>query len=143
MKIIIYTKSQQKRDLIQRFSGLYADLLKIKNRSATVNVALRRDVNSEHDADGLTLSIGRDIFIYIQSTLSYGDTARVLAHEMVHVKQHLLGQLTHKTKNGKCQTYWRGKLNKNKYLEQPWEVAAYSQESMLMHRAMQLISKGK
>lgn len=141
MEITVYTKSQQKRQLLVRFSEIYADLLKIKGRSARLNIALRRDVNSEHDADGLTLSIGRDVFIYIQSTLNLGEMARVLAHEMVHAKQHLLGQLTHKTKNGKCQTFWMGKLNKNAYLDQPWEIAAYTQESMLLHRALKIIVK--
>lgn len=141
MDITIHSKSQRKRELIATFADIYSDLLKIKNKSATVNVALRRDVNSEHDADGLTLSMGKDIFIYIQSTLNLADTARVLAHEMVHAKQHLLGQLSHKTKNGKCHTYWMGRLNKNNYLEQPWEIAAYTQESMLMHKAMKIIFK--
>jgi hypothetical protein len=141
MEITVYTKSQQKRELIQRLFGIYADLLKIKHRTASVNIALRRDVNSEHEADGLTLSIDRDIFIFIQSTLSFGDTARVLAHEMVHTKQHLLGQLVHREKNGKCQTYWMGRLCKKEYLDQPWEIAAYSQESMLLHRALHIINE--
>lgn len=141
MDITVYTRSQQKRQLLESIAPIYAGLLKIEKRAAQVNVALRRDVNSEHDADGLTLSVGKDIFIFIQSTLSFGETARVLAHEMVHAKQHLLGQLTHRVKNGKCQTYWMGRLNKKSYLEQPWEIAAYSQESMLLHKAMKLIIK--
>ncbi len=142
MQIEIHTRSATKRRFIESFANVYAKLLKIENRPGTVIIATRRDVTSEHEAQGLTLGIGKEIFIYIQSTLGPGDMARVLAHEMVHAKQHLLGQIKHKVHRGKTQTYWMGKLNKKDYLNQPWEVAAYSQESMLMHKAIQVITKG-
>lgn len=141
MEFTIHTRSSKKRQYLQRFAEVYAKLLNIDNKTSIVNIALRKDVNIEHDADGLTLGLGREVFIYIQSTLSDGETARVLAHEMVHAKQHLLGQLSHRTKNGKCYTYWMGKINKSSYLDQPWEIAAYRQESMLLHRALNIIFK--
>ncbi len=142
MQIEIHSRSENKRRFLESFAKVYAKLLKIENRPGTVIIATRRDVTSEHEAQGLTLGVGKEIFIYIQSTLGPGDLARVLAHEMVHAKQHLLGQIKHKVHRGKTQTYWMGKLNKKDYLNQPWEVAAYSQESMLMHKAIQVITKG-
>ena len=142
MQIEIHSRSENKRRFLESFAKVYAKLLKIENRPGTVIIATRRDVTSEHEAQGWTLGVGKEIFIYIQSTLGPGDLARVLAHEMVHAKQHLLGQIKHKVHRGKTQTYWMGKLNKKDYLNQPWEVAAYSQESMLMHKAIQVITKG-
>ena len=118
-------------------------MLKINNRKGNVFISTKRDVRSGHDADGLTLGLEKDIFIFIQSTLSYSDTARVLAHEMVHAKQYLLGHIKHKEHRGRYHTYWMGKLNKNDYLNQPWEVAAYSQESILMHTALNTLAKRK
>lgn len=142
MDIEIHSRSASKRRFLETFAKVYAKLLNIENRNGTIIIATRRDVKSEHEAEGLTLGMDKDIFIYIQSTMGPGDTARVLAHEMVHAKQHLLGHIKHKTHRGKSQTYWMGKLNKKDYLNQPWEIAAYRQESMLMHKAIQLITKG-
>ncbi len=142
MQIEIHTRSETKRRFLESFANVYAKLLKIDKRDGTVIIATRRDVTSEHEAQGLTLGMGKEIFIYIQSNMGPGDTARVLAHEMVHAKQHLLGHIKHKVHRGKTQTYWMGRLNKKDYLNQPWEIAAYSQESMLMHKAIQVITKG-
>lgn len=143
MDIEIHTKSETKRRFLQTFADTYAKMLNINNRNGSIIIATKKDVKSEHEAEGLTLGMGKDIFIFIQSTMGPADTARVLAHEMVHAKQHLLGQIKHKVIRGKARTFWMGKLNKNDYLNQPWEVAAYSQESMLMHKALQIITKGK
>lgn len=143
MNLEIHTKSEDKRRLIEALSKTYAKMLKINNRNGNVFISTKRDVRSGHDADGLTLGLEKDIFIFIQSTLGFADTARVLAHEMVHAKQYLLGQIKHKEHRGKYQTYWMGKLNKNDYLNQPWEVAAYSQESILMHKALKTLSQRK
>jgi hypothetical protein len=142
MQIEIHTRSETKRRFLESFANVYAKLLKIDKRDGSVIIATRRDVTSEHEAQGLTLGMGKEIFIYIQSNMGPGDTARVLAHEMVHAKQHLLGHIKHKVHRGKTQTYWMGRLNKKDYLNQPWEIAAYSQESMLMHKAIQVITKG-
>lgn len=143
MDIEIHTKSADKRRFLEAFAKVYAKLLNIKDRSGAIIIATKRDVRTEYQAEGLTLGVGKDIFIYLQSTMGPGDMARVLAHEMVHAKQHLLGQIKHRVHRGRTQTYWMGRLNKNDYLRQPWELAAYKQESILMHRAIQIITKGK
>jgi hypothetical protein len=142
MDIEIHTKSAEKRRFLEAFAKVYAKLLNIEHRNGSIIIATKRDVRSEHEAEGLTLGMDKDIFIFLQSNMGFGDTVRVLAHEMVHAKQHLLGQIKHRVHRGRTQTYWMGRLNKNDYLRQPWEVAAYSQESILMHRAIQIITKG-
>jgi hypothetical protein len=143
MNLEIHTKSEDKRKLLEALGKTYAKMLKINNRKGNVFVSTKRDVRSGHDADGLTLGLEKDIFIFIQSTLGFADTARVLAHEMVHAKQYLLGQIKHREHRGKSYIYWMGKINKNDYLNQPWEVAAYSQESILMHKALKTLSQRK
>jgi hypothetical protein len=143
MNLEIHTKSAEKRRLLEALGKIYAKMLKINNRTGNVFISTKRDVRSGHDADGLTLGLEKDIFIFIQSTLGFADTARVLAHEMVHAKQYLLGQIKHQEHRGRYYTYWMGKINKNDYLNQPWEVAAYSQESILMHKAIKTLSQRK
>ncbi len=143
MNLEIHTKSEDKRKLLEALGKTYAKMLKINNRKGNVFISTKRDVRTGHDADGVTLGLEKDIFIFIQSTLGFADTARVLAHEMVHAKQYLLGQIKHHEHRGKCYTYWMGKINKNDYLNQPWEVAAYSQESILMHKALKTLSQRK
>lgn len=143
MNLEIHTKSEDKRKLLEALGKTYAKILKINNRKGNVFVSTKRDVRSGHDADGITLGLEKDIFIFIQSTLGFSDTARVLAHEMVHAKQYLLGQIKHREHRGKSYVYWMGKINKNDYLNQPWEVAAYSQESILMHKALKTLSQRK
>lgn len=142
MDIEIHTKSAEKRRFLAAFAKVYARLLNIEHRQGTVIIATKRDVRSEHEAEGLTIGVEKDIFIFLQSNMGPSDMARVLAHEMVHAKQHLLGQIKHRVHRGQTRTYWMGRINKNDYLNQPWEVAAYRQESMLMHRAIQIITKG-
>ena len=51
---------------------------------------------------------------------------RVLAHEMVHVKQYQTGRLT--------QSHWMGKPQpKVPYMEQPWEIEAYTKEKEIVN----------
>lgn len=143
MDIEIHTKSPTKRRFLEAFAATYAKLLKMDGRSGTIIIATKRDVKSEHEAEGLTIGVDKEVYIFIQSNMGPGDTARVLAHEMVHAKQHFFGHIKHRTVRGRTQTYWMGRLNKNSYLKQPWEIAAYRQESILMHQAIQIITKGK
>jgi hypothetical protein len=57
-----------------------------------------------------------------------------LAHEMVHVKQIAKGKL----KTVKGISFWNGKKysNKTKYLDQPWEIEAFSKQELIFRRAI-------
>ena len=52
---------------------------------------------------------------------------RILAHEMVHLKQYAYNELyEHDLK-----TYWHGKVINLMYWDQPWEIEAYGLENGL------------
>ena len=56
---------------------------------------------------------------------------KVLGHELVHVKQYVVGDLSIKAKG----MYWKGELtsvgNMMEYFKSPWEVEAYGLERYL------------
>jgi len=56
---------------------------------------------------------------------------KVLGHELVHVKQYVLGDLSMRSKG----TYWKGEYHKienmAEYFKSPWEVEAYGLERYL------------
>lgn len=54
---------------------------------------------------------------------------RNLAHELVHAKQHILGEISDKHYKWKGRDY--SHLSDN-YFEQPWEIEAYEAEDMLV-----------
>jgi len=60
---------------------------------------------------------------------------RTLAHEMVHLKQYSMGELSF----DKTETYWYGKSWKpkgkqHKYFDSPWEIEAYGRDFGLYYR---------
>ena len=58
---------------------------------------------------------------------------KILAHEMVHVKQYATNQLKEKKVNNKVVTTWMGKIYDDTfYWDQPWEIEAYGIENGLL-----------
>jgi hypothetical protein len=59
---------------------------------------------------------------------------KVLAHEMVHVKQHAKGEAKDKFKKDKYITVWFGEKydDDTSYWDQPWEIEAYGLENSLV-----------
>jgi hypothetical protein len=141
MNFVIESKSKIRQNMLNTFGQKYAEFLNIDKKPGTVYICLRRDVDSEHQSEGLTLGFDKDFFIYLQSSLNACDLLRTLAHEMVHVKQLVRGQLKHKATRGKVDTYWCGRKNNKSYLSQPWEVEAFSKEILLFRRAVQNLIK--
>ena len=139
MDIQISCRSQLKRDILEELAQAYTVLLKLDKNPKSVIITTRKDVNSEFNADGFASEYGGHYYIFLQSTLPADRLARILAHEMVHVKQFVRGHLKIKPYKKGYEHFWMGKLTKNKYLDRPWEVEAYSKESLLMHRALELI----
>lgn len=141
MDFVIESRSKQRRQIIESFGREYAKFLNIDKKSATVYISLRKDVGSEYQSDGLTLGFDRDIFIFLQSTNDVCDLLRTLAHEMVHAKQLIRGQLKRECIRGKVNTYWCGRKTNKNYLEQPWEVEAFCKEVLLFRRAIDSLDK--
>ena len=141
MDIQISCRSQLKRDILEELAQAYVHLLKLDKNPKSVIITTRKDVNSEFNADGFASEYGGHYYIFLQSTLSADRLARILAHEMVHVKQFVRGHLKIVLSKKRYEHVWLGKVVKNRYLDRPWEIEAYSKESLLMHRAFELIRR--
>jgi hypothetical protein len=141
MDIQANCRSKLKREVLVELAQAYALLLKLDKNPKSVTIVTRRDVQSSFEADGFATEHDGQYFIFLQSTLKQDKMARILAHEMVHIKQFVLGQLKIKPHNKRYGYFWLGKLTKNKYLDRPWEIEAYSKESLLMHKAFELIRR--
>ena len=69
-----------------------------------------------------------------------------LAHELVHAEQYYQKRLVSKWRKKQGWTsYWNGKVNNSKgatfnsYMNQPWEVEAYSRQGELVQRVHKLM----
>jgi hypothetical protein len=74
------------------------------------------------------------IFIFVKPGLSNGERVKVIAHEMVHVRQIVDGRMSIQLVNGKYQVKWEDKPVKSTGYSRsnPWEVEAFGQEHQLM-----------
>jgi hypothetical protein len=74
--------------------------------------------------------------IEIEASIGVDRTLRILAHEMVHVKQFARGEMTDSTDLGMVR--FGGRLHRLRdddgYWTQPWEIEAYGREPGLYHR---------
>ena len=85
---------------------------------------------------GILDSLARPRFFEIQlhSRLSKWDYLVTLAHEMVHVKQRVTGQWTHKSGINR----WHKEIipKETKYQDEPWEIDASTWEKYIANRAI-------
>jgi hypothetical protein len=121
--------------------------LKIENSVSAVCVIIDDGFG---DNEGITVNMGISgvdcILVVIKPQLLRGnkfliahkELALSLAHEMVHVKQLVKGQL--KSMADGSQT-WLGKSYPadTPYLDRPWEIEAFSRQELIMRRAIELM----
>jgi len=76
----------------------------------------------------------REFNIEILRTRKKINMFKVLAHEMVHVKQQAKGEAKDKFKKDKYVTLWFGEKydDDTSYWDQPWEIEAYGLENSLV-----------
>ena len=77
----------------------------------------------------------RDFEITVRPNLSKEETLTLIAHEMVHLKQHATNQLFDYARGTTCR--YNGKVydrDKIDYWELPWEIEAYGRERGLYVR---------
>ena len=76
----------------------------------------------------------------LDSRLNTYDLVETIAHEMVHIKQKVLGQLRYEGRS----TYWLGKkviCSKINYYDQPWEQEAWSKQKLLAVQIFKILTK--
>lgn len=87
---------------------------------------------------GLTVDLSAATGCYmvvIKPRRSLKDIGLTLAHELVHVRQLAKGIL----KQRRTCNIWSGKKysSKTAYLDMPWEIQAFSQQELILRRAIE------
>ena len=77
--------------------------------------------------------------IEIKKRTSINSMVATLAHEMVHLKQYVVGDLELKIIQGGYRYLWKGKVwepdnSEHKYWDAPWEIEAYGREPGLYNK---------
>jgi hypothetical protein len=114
--------------------------LKLENSKASVQVILDKTLADQAICKEI---IEGHYLIVIRSTLSLVQTLQALCHEFVHVKQYVSGKLTHCPETGDF--VWCGKRypRDTPYYDQPWEIQAFSKETLLFRRATESLTERK
>jgi hypothetical protein len=110
--------------------------LKLERSQKYVLIEISHDAIGGANAMGSTTNLpGLDSFVIALKPQRWQDLGSTLAHEMVHVKQFAKGQFV--TKGDK--QFWMGKrvTKRVKYLDQPWEVEAFSKQEILFRKAIE------
>ena len=125
LDIIIPSHIKQKSRILQYVYQLSKELKinKLRNRE----IIIRFKNVMDDDAWGYCIGDLYDIEIQINRTITFEDQMQTLAHEMVHAKQFLRGEL-----DGNL---WKKRnYDHIKYEDQPWEKEANKLEKKLYKR---------
>jgi hypothetical protein len=133
MNFAVEARSVKNRKFVEAIMPSMIRQLGLQNSKKTVLVRVAR----ECEGQGMTVPIdGLDSYVVIVQPGRLADMGVTLAHEMVHVQQMSKGYLK-TSKNGSA--LWCGKKfgKKTKYLEQPWEVNAFSKQEIIFRKAIE------
>lgn len=113
-----------KKQIVDQYVRNLMESLKIHRfTSRFVDIKFKSVLDDE--ADGLCLGDDQEVYLTIGTkNKSFMRQMQALAHEMVHARQFLRGELT-------CEGgfAWKGKnASEFKYKDQPWEIEAYKLE---------------
>ncbi len=134
MEYHIETKSKRTKILFEAIVPRMIKELKLERSRKTLFIKVCRNISDGHEGTTSPLDMF-DAYVVLIKPKNLKDMGITLAHEMIHVKQLAKGTL-------KCiegVTYWKGKrYRKNhKYLNQPWEIEAFSKQELLFRRTLE------
>ena len=143
MEIEILTYSKNLPVVLSEMANFYAKALNI--HKSNYKVVICTDPTLKQDGNnGLCAKTGkREITIALYSRLSFVKLMYTLAHEMVHVKQMVRGHYKSvPMKYGKgTHQYWLGKRVRTEYIKRPWEIEAFTKESLLVEQFSNYLEK--
>jgi len=133
MEFAVQTRSKLSKQFIE---GILPSLIKQLGLERSKKLLFVRIARAGlDDNDGLTSHLKQfDAIVVLLKPQSFDRLGVTLAHEMVHVKQLAKGTL----KTVKGVSYWNGRRysKRTKYLDQPWEIEAFSKQELLFRRAI-------
>jgi hypothetical protein len=134
MEYKVQSRSKKLKHYVECLMPNMIKQLKLENSRKFVLIEIGRNITP--GAFGSTTNLpGLDAYVIALKPQKWADLGSTLAHEMTHVKQFAKGQF--QIKNGKY--YWMGKrvTKRVKYLDQPWEVEAFSKQEILFRKSIE------
>lgn len=106
------------------------------SKNITVNITVKDNLDAGGYCDYEFSDVGnpRIFNIVIMRTKKTISMFKILAHEMVHLKQIAKGEMKDRFSKSRCITSWFGvKYDEDySYWDQPWEIEAYGMENGLV-----------
>ena len=133
------SNNQELKDLVKQGAEFYGEVLLGKRMAKNIylDIKLTKDLKKKEKAYGYchiiddSLARPREFMIELDASMKYSFNQILtwLAHEMVHLKQFVRGELFD-YENGRVQ--WKSRsFGRVKYDDQPWEKEAYRLEGEL------------
>jgi hypothetical protein len=133
MQFAVQTRSKQNKEFIERILPSMITQLGLQHSKKLLFVRIVKDIDDNDGCTSHIVNLGTIVILLKPQSLErLGVT---LAHEMVHVKQLAKGKL----KTIKGISYWNGKRysKRTKYLDQPWEIEAFSKQELIFRRSIE------
>lgn len=134
MEYAVQSRSKRTRQFIE---GVLPSMIKQLGLTRSKKLLFVKVVREQlDDNDGLTSNLAQfGAIVILLKPQSFEKLGVTLAHEMVHVKQMAKGTL----KTVKGINYWNGRRysKRTKYLDQPWEIEAFSKQELIFRRAIE------
>ena len=141
MNTLVHYRSKAKRQFIEQVIQILAKELKLDKRNFELDVCVRKGLAKNGGYNGAVQPHTDGGYVmFIDSALDAVKMVEILAHEMVHIKQLVLGQLRHEiAEDGTVTNYWLGKKCDKEYYDQPWELDAWAKERTLAIHAERIM----
>lgn len=134
MEYKVQSRSKKLKAYVEALMPSLIKQLKLERSRKFVLIEIARDITP--GATGSTTNLpGMDAYVVALKPQKLVDLGSTLAHEMTHVKQFAKGHF--QIVDGKY--FWKGKrvTKRVKYLDQPWEVEAFSRQEILFRKAIE------
>lgn len=134
MEFVVQSRSKKLKHYVETLMPNMIKQLKLERSRKFVLIEIARDITP--GAFGSTTNLpGLDSYVIALKPQKWADLGATLAHEMVHVKQFAKGHF--QIVDNKY--FWKGKrvTKRVKYLDQPWEVEAFSKQEILFRKAIE------
>ena len=125
---------------VARAVEYYSALIMPRRKASNLYVEIVFKKKLDGDSDGFCIDHGKDgkyhdFEIEVAKGKSVRDTLQTVAHEVVHMKQFVIGEL----RDGitPASSIWKGKSiseSKVNYWDLPWEIEAFGREKGMYHR---------
>lgn len=132
MEFVVKSRSKVLKHYVEALMPRLIKQLKLERSRKFLLIEIAKDITP--GAFGSTTNLpGLDSYVIALKPQKWADLGSTLAHEMVHVKQFAKGHF--QIVDGKY--FWMGKrvTKRVKYLDQPWEVEAFSRQEILFRKA--------